>query len=403
MTKLTIESPTGSFKLLSGDEGQGARELSGELVVCSSPTCSCRNIEFRVRAGEAGGQEGETGGGPLFELDPVDECCPTEDRGDWTDPQLGERLAAKVSPEEWESLREFFFAFKAHAIETMDVRTETVPFEFQKIESDGLLVPYSECFPFRPSIVVTWQGSTYAVEDHYCVGGDCRCTGVVVCLIPLNGETKDVKPACALKVNYLRQQWEDDDTGRPPEGLAHDLAAALEAQHPDILQCLRQRHERLRLLYRASRAALWFNPERLPARSATKPGRNDPCPCGSGKKYKKCCLDRDEQQARENRAAETGRRNAPLDDGRGWPDLSPEDWLWCLHCERFFQRKDLRPDRFGGREGCAFPDCDGAGLDFDIFAWDSWARQDPDGCGTRWPRSPEALFKGMRVSLHDSK
>ena len=21
-----------------------------------------------------------------------------------------------------------------------------------------------------------------------------------------------------------------------------------------------------------------------------KPGRNDPCPCGSGKKYKKCCL-----------------------------------------------------------------------------------------------------------------
>jgi hypothetical protein len=26
-----------------------------------------------------------------------------------------------------------------------------------------------------------------------------------------------------------------------------------------------------------------------PARSA-KVGRNDPCPCGSGKKYKNCCL-----------------------------------------------------------------------------------------------------------------
>jgi hypothetical protein len=24
-----------------------------------------------------------------------------------------------------------------------------------------------------------------------------------------------------------------------------------------------------------------------------KPGRNDPCPCGSGKKYKRCCLDKD--------------------------------------------------------------------------------------------------------------
>ena len=24
-----------------------------------------------------------------------------------------------------------------------------------------------------------------------------------------------------------------------------------------------------------------------------RPGRNDPCPCGSGKKYKHCCLDKD--------------------------------------------------------------------------------------------------------------
>ena len=27
-------------------------------------------------------------------------------------------------------------------------------------------------------------------------------------------------------------------------------------------------------------------------RSAEKVSRNDPCPCGSGRKYKKCCLDR---------------------------------------------------------------------------------------------------------------
>ncbi len=26
-----------------------------------------------------------------------------------------------------------------------------------------------------------------------------------------------------------------------------------------------------------------------PIQADTAPGRNDPCPCGSGKKYKKCC------------------------------------------------------------------------------------------------------------------
>jgi len=43
----------------------------------------------------------------------------------------------------------------------------------------------------------------------------------------------------------------------------------------------------------------------------TKPGRNDPCPCGSGQKYKRCCLAKDQQAesaalkaAAEVRAAE---------------------------------------------------------------------------------------------------
>ena len=31
-------------------------------------------------------------------------------------------------------------------------------------------------------------------------------------------------------------------------------------------------------------------------------GRNDPCHCGSGKKYKQCCLGKDEEKARAARA-----------------------------------------------------------------------------------------------------
>jgi len=30
-----------------------------------------------------------------------------------------------------------------------------------------------------------------------------------------------------------------------------------------------------------------------PARRPFGPGRNAPCPCGSGRKYKKCCLGRE--------------------------------------------------------------------------------------------------------------
>lgn len=39
-----------------------------------------------------------------------------------------------------------------------------------------------------------------------------------------------------------------------------------------------------------------------------KVGRNDPCPCGSGKKYKRCCLERDQEAERALRSPATDRK-----------------------------------------------------------------------------------------------
>lgn len=37
-------------------------------------------------------------------------------------------------------------------------------------------------------------------------------------------------------------------------------------------------------------------PTQAPVRARSRAGRNDPCPCGSGKKYKKCCLPKDDTE-----------------------------------------------------------------------------------------------------------
>ena len=49
-----------------------------------------------------------------------------------------------------------------------------------------------------------------------------------------------------------------------------------------------------------------------------KVGRNDPCPCGSGRKYKKCCLLKDEVRAQE--ALATARIDADE-----WSQSPPSD------------------------------------------------------------------------------
>jgi preprotein translocase subunit SecA len=49
-----------------------------------------------------------------------------------------------------------------------------------------------------------------------------------------------------------------------------------------------RRRQRLRLVYSRGEEAREEKPKQQPIRRQ-KIGRNDPCPCGSGKKYKKCC------------------------------------------------------------------------------------------------------------------
>ena len=39
--------------------------------------------------------------------------------------------------------------------------------------------------------------------------------------------------------------------------------------------------------------------KKVPVRKEKKVGPNDPCPCGSGKKYKKCCMQKDKESGME--------------------------------------------------------------------------------------------------------
>jgi len=56
----------------------------------------------------------------------------------------------------------------------------------------------------------------------------------------------------------------------------------------------------------------------------TRPGRNEPCHCGSAKKYKKCCQRKDEEELLQEKEEEKYGRDPQL--GRSDPHASDEDW-----------------------------------------------------------------------------
>jgi hypothetical protein len=69
-----------------------------------------------------------------------------------------------------------------------------------------------------------------------------------------------------------------------------------------------------------------------------KVGRNDPCPCGSGKKYKKCCLDKDTQPVppevieyfQKNRAKQEYLKQAGIHVNYVKPIIFKDKKVWAL-------------------------------------------------------------------------
>lgn len=54
----------------------------------------------------------------------------------------------------------------------------------------------------------------------------------------------------------------------------------------------------------------------------SKPGRNDPCRCGSGKKYKKCCLSKDDEEMLvQLKEIELGEAWDPEEEPVKWPEI----------------------------------------------------------------------------------
>jgi hypothetical protein len=57
--------------------------------------------------------------------------------------------------------------------------------------------------------------------------------------------------------------------------------------HPEYVTQLRKHYDIMKEAGKKLQSAVSDN---VPVRREAEPGRNEPCPCGSGEKYKKCCL-----------------------------------------------------------------------------------------------------------------
>jgi hypothetical protein len=173
---------------------------------------------------------------------------------------------------------------------------------------------YREVFPWAESPHFSLGTERWMVDDQYCVQPGCNCTEAGLALYRLNDDATPAKAPtkCAvfLRNNYMNGKTEVEEA-HPGSPAMEQLMQALRATHPELGQTLCQRHGQLkqlgrRLIPKSRRRSKrpfsyllgdGLDADELPIPTASAPaatrapqvGRNDPCPCGSGKKFKKCC------------------------------------------------------------------------------------------------------------------
>jgi len=212
-----------------------------------------------------------------------------------TDPETlrqAEVISKQMAAMAWEELDRWFWTAKIEAIETAEVAE--IDIHGLPNADDGHLVPFTEVFPLGLSLNFTFEKAAWAADEQYCVQPRCRCTEIVLSFLQLKDatgrRTTSLRDVPALRYDYrahTSRHLAPGPSGTPATGR---LLAALKTACPSLDTRLELHHRIMQSLY--ARHYLARVKQRLETQRAVrreKIGRNDPCPCGSGKKFKKCC------------------------------------------------------------------------------------------------------------------
>ncbi len=145
----------------------------------------------------------------------------------------------------------------------------TFKFEKEDFRDHSTLVFYNQAIGDNKAMAWEFEDKEYIMVDAYCKNLGCPCQSTFIIIAPRD----KIEEGRGFFYDYENKAFEESEHDIPQNWIE-------EIQTDDELHDIfRQRHKDIRAAFL----------EQLQLGFDTKVGRNDPCSCGSGKKYKKCC------------------------------------------------------------------------------------------------------------------
>ncbi len=202
--------------------------------------------------------------------------------------KFAETFVEQLIDFDWTLLYRFFDDYKSYIMDTMDIEhcKITATFPVYDIEKEGIVIGYHEILPSAETWSYENDENYYLILDQYCLDPGCLCTEAVLIVVPWIDDIMKRDDEMVVRFDYQKNTWKIQDSPFNKQYHLDLLFPEIIKSIPDLTGQLKKRHDILKKIYNRYKEEKHILSENT---KKTKIGRNDPCPCGSGKKYKKCC------------------------------------------------------------------------------------------------------------------
>lgn len=293
----------------AGIEPGRRRGLACVLSMCPNPGCSCRLVYVdgfvidesvtAVSSDEDGLHVAMRADAPPLRVTLVEEMIAIvdPDSGETTahpdlpedgDPALVDWLGSEMDEELLEVLHRYRARVTGGAPEGPRTDIDVASLE------EFHLAPFDDLFAGTRADDYLLGGKRYWTCVYLCPYADCDCHEARITFFDEESpDSGDTVGSVLLRIGGAEDCKIVEIAAEcgAPDRIIRDLWALFERRH-QVGAFLRRREAQAK----AVGATLW-QPVAKPVRAAPQPGRNDPCPCGSGAKFKKCCLGKEPKAA----------------------------------------------------------------------------------------------------------
>ena len=265
--------------------GQAIERYDCAVSTCTDPVCNCLVMHLDLTPLDTGERDQQLT--RRVEINLVKKSL--EFKNFRKIPQealcFAELFLNNLTDDDFMLLSSYYLEVKRHLTEKAKLDEIDPHFNFRDIENNGLMMCFNEVLPFADRLYVPLADKRYSVSDQFCLRTDCSCTETYLGFVDFDETTRSGKDVCYISLDYKKKIWKLIEDS-PIKFTLSTLRTAIEQQIPDVYETFRQRHLRLKAIYAFCKKK--HSPRTQPL-IMPKVARNDPCPCGSGKKYKKCC------------------------------------------------------------------------------------------------------------------